>query len=170
MFNLALLNPKAWVEIALALALSWVCWHAYNWIYDRGFDARDKIALIDSAKQAQASAKVATDALTTTKSVQESADAQRSDLNAQIVAITGVAARAVTGLSNRPNRPADSGVSTSAGDGKTASGCTGSGLYQPDARFLVGEAANAAVLRASLKACYAQYDEVKAKLNGSQRP
>jgi len=37
-------------------------------------------------------------------------------------------------------------------------GCTGAGLFKPDAEFLVGHAARANKLRIDLAACQARYD------------
>ena len=59
-------------------------------------------------------------------------------------------------LRNRPERPTGDAVSKSPAGGL---GCTGAGLYAPDAQFLVGESARANKLRIDLAACQAKYDE-----------
>jgi len=62
-------------------------------------------------------------------------------------------------LRNRPRRPTSPAAESSI-DGQAASGCTGSSIYAQDAEFLIREAARADTIRAGLKACYAQFDEI----------
>jgi len=65
--------------------------------------------------------------------------------------------RTLASLHNRPERPAAAGgaVPESAAG---AVACTGASLFAPDARFLVGRAAQADELRAELRECQAAYD------------
>lgn len=62
-------------------------------------------------------------------------------------------------LRNRPRRPT-SPAAESPADGQTATGCTGASLYAEDAEVALREAARADTIRAGLKACYAQFDEI----------
>lgn len=164
--NLALLNPRLWAGLALAAALSGLCWWGYNTVYDRG--AKAVQVKWDAEKQAQAeqSAKVATDALAVTKSLQVSSDNQRKASNAQIAALNSALAVAVAGLSDRPSRGDAGSVSGGSSNGATTTGCTGAGLAREDAEFSLGEAATAARLRIGLKACYSQYNKIKSAING----
>lgn len=69
--------------------------------------------------------------------------------------LAAAVARLTSELSKRPDRPAGGPVPPSPAD---PVGCTGAGLYRPDAAFLVGESARADRLRVELKACQAAYD------------
>ncbi len=68
-------------------------------------------------------------------------------------------------LRKRPSR-SDAPASPAAitGNGETGIGATGAQLYREDASFLVGEASRADIVRTSLKACYAQYEAARVKL------
>lgn len=61
-------------------------------------------------------------------------------------------------LRNRPDRPADS---LPAGSGIEFAGCTGAGLYQRDAEFLVRLAADAAITAEALNQCQAAYSAAR---------
>lgn len=163
--NFALVNPRVWAEIAVAALLAFGAWWAYNAVYDRGFEARDKIALKEKAEQDAQSIKNLADAAKTTRTLAATIDSQRSASNAQLSAVTAVAARAVAGLSDRAPRPSPGDLPVNPGNAGTTAGCTGEGLYRPDATFLIREAADAGRLRIALKACYAQYRETRKAVN-----
>ena len=165
--NLALINPRVLAALALAAALSGLCWWSYNTVYDRGAQAIQVKWDAEKKDQAEQSAKVATDALAVTKSLQVSADNQRKASNAQITALNTALASAVAGLSNRPSRDDAGGVSCGAATGTNA-GCTGAGLYRDDGQFLVRYARDAAELRIRLESCQSQYMAVYDALNSTK--
>jgi len=69
-------------------------------------------------------------------------------------------------LSDRTKRPpSDGNISDSASNGTCTAGCTGQGLYQDDAKFLVWYAGQAEELKEGLVQCYKQYDTVKETLD-----
>jgi hypothetical protein len=68
----------------------------------------------------------------------------------------------IASLHNRPDRPKVSQASANPGD---SVGCTGAGLYGPDAKFLVGEAARGNRLREELAFCQTNYDQIRLKVN-----
>ncbi|HKR17670.1 hypothetical protein [Rhizorhapis sp.] len=66
-------------------------------------------------------------------------------------------------LRTRPRRPATA-ATTVATNGQAAPGCTGAQLYRDDSEFLAREASLSDEIRISLKACYAQYDDAREKM------
>jgi len=75
---------------------------------------------------------------------------------------------ALSRLSDRPDRPEDSGgVPQDSNVGAVpADGCTGASLFRPDAEFLVREASRADQLRIALKSCLAAYNQTRREVNG----
>jgi len=161
--NLALINPRVWVELALAAALAGLCWWGYTTVFERG--AASVQVKWDAERQAQSeqSAKVAADALQVTKDMQTSADKTRETTNAQIATLNRSLVAAVAGLSNRPARPDAGSVPGDPSVGSGA-GCTGAQLYRPDGEFLARESARAERLRIELQQCQAQYGTARAAL------
>lgn len=162
--NLALINPRVWLEIALAAALASACWWGYNTVYDRGAASVQAECDKDKAAQAQSSAKVATDALATTKALAATIETQRSDFDAQMSGVSAIAARAVAGLSNRPARDSAGGVPRDPATG-AATGATGADLLRQDGEFLVRESARADKLRLQLAQCQAAYSAAREALS-----
>ena len=66
--------------------------------------------------------------------------------------------RTLASLQNRPERPAGPAGDPVPESAAGAVACTGASLFAPDARFLVGLAAQADELRADLRECQAAYD------------
>ena len=162
--SLALINPKVWLELALVAVLVFCGWYAYNAIYDRGAASVQAKWEAEKLATAQASAKVTADALATTKALADAASKRDGETNAQISKLNTSLATAIAGLSNRPARPDSGSVPGAASDGKGQPGCTGAGLYKDDGQFLARYARDTAELQLRLKACYAQYDDLAAKL------
>jgi hypothetical protein len=161
--NLALINPKVWLELAIAAIIAGACWYGYNVVYDRG--AQSVQAKWDKEKneiQTQ-SAKVAADALATTKTLATTIEAQRTDTNAQIATLNATVARAVSGLSNRPARDSAGSVPRDPATG-AAVGATGANLLRQDSEFLVRESARADKLRLQLAQCQAAYNAAREAL------
>jgi hypothetical protein len=75
----------------------------------------------------------------------------------QTTRIAAAHADLVDSLRDRPDRPSDGGVPEAATAG---AGCTGAGLFGPDARFLAGLAADAARLQAGFDSCKAALDSL----------
>lgn len=161
--NFALISPRVWAELALLGVLAFCGWYAYNWVYDRGADTVQRKWDSVKAEQDRESAKVASDALATTKALQDSADTERKAKNAQIASLNTKLGVAIAGLSNRPSRTDPSSVSTGTGTGTL---CTGAGLYREDGEFLTREAARAKALDIKLASCEADYARVKTQING----
>jgi hypothetical protein len=141
-------------EIFIFVLLGAAGWWAYDTIYDRGAEHVQKQWDAEKAAQASESAKVASDALATTKSLQASADRDKETKNAQIATLNASLASAIAGLSNRPARPDPGSVPSNP---SARGGCTGAELYKPDAEFLTREAARGDALQAELQLCYSRY-------------
>jgi hypothetical protein len=154
MFPLALLSPRVIAEILIFVLLGAAGWWGYNWIYDRGAAHVQQKWDLEKASQDAASARVATDALATTKALQASADRDKETKNAQINTLNANLASAIAGLSNRPSRPDPGSVPSNPA---TGGGCTGAELYKPDAEFLAREASRGDALQAELQLCYSRY-------------
>lgn len=97
--------------------------------------------------------------------MQGNADKLREDKNRELREANARNTALLNSLQHRSNRPESSGVSTTASNGSTSSGCTGAELYRTDSEFLAREAARADELRLSLKQCYAQYETARKALN-----
>lgn len=157
----SLLNP--WVILGLLAALAgaagggYVRGHADG---RQGVQARwDK----DSAERALKASENAQRARDTEQQLQASADAERKkhaetirDLDAKLRDLTGE-------LSKRPDRPA-AGAGAAAAAGAGANGCTGMGLFRPDALFLAGEADTGKRVKLQRDRCYAAYGEAQEAL------
>jgi hypothetical protein len=162
--NLALINPKVWIELAIAALIAGLCWYGYNVVYDRG--AASVQAKWDKERsdiQAQ-SAKVSADALTTTKTLASTIETQRSETNAQISALNSSLAGAIAGLRERPTRDSAGRVPVNPATG-SAIGATGADLLRQDSEFLVREAARADKLRLQLAQCQVSYETARAAVN-----
>jgi hypothetical protein len=97
--------------------------------------------------------------------MQGNADKLREDKNRELREANARNTALLNSLQHRSNRPEGSGVSTTASNGSTSSGCTGAELYRTDSEFLAREAARADELRLNLKQCYAQYEAARKELN-----
>jgi hypothetical protein len=96
--------------------------------------------------------------------MQSNADKLREDKNRELREANARNTALLNSLQQRSNRPESSGVSTTASNGSTSSGCTGKELYRTDSEFLAREAARADELRISLKQCYSQYEAARQAL------
>lgn len=161
----ALLNPRVLAGLALSAALAGLCWWGYNTVYDRGAQSVQTKWDAEKKDQAEQSAKVATEALAVTKSLQASADQQRKASNAQITALNASLAAAVAGLSNRPSR---SDAGSMPGSPSTGAGCYPSQLYREDAEVALQLTGEADQLRVALQSCQTQYSRVYEALNGAK--
>ena len=164
MFPLTLINPRVWVELAILAACCYGGWYAYDWAYARGaagVQARwDRV----EAQRATESARVALQALQTTKDLQTTVDSIRSTKDAQISSLNSTLASAVAGLSNRPSRADQSGVPGHAG---ASTGCYPSQLYREDSAVVIKLAGEADKLRSDLQQCYAQYQAARNTVMGT---
>ncbi len=161
--NFALINPRVWLEIALAALIAGACWWAYNAVYDRGADHVQRKWDAEEKERSDQSAKVASDALAVTKSLQATFDTQRSQTNAQIAALNSSLAGAINGLSNRPARAADGSVPRNPSTGSTI-GATGADLLRQDSEFLIRESSRADKLRLQLIDCQRSYEAARAAI------
>jgi hypothetical protein len=84
------------------------------------------------------------------------AAAQERQKDEQILNINARLADAIGRLSDRPDRPAIGGQAPINPSPQAA--CTGTGLYRPDAAFLIREAAAAARIAAERDYCHDRYD------------
>jgi hypothetical protein len=154
--NLALVNPKVWLELAIAAIIAGACWYGYNVVYDRGA-ASVQIKWDKEKADVQAqSAKISADALETTKTLAATIETQRSTTNAQISALNTSLSSAIAGLRQRPSRDSSGGVPVDPSTG-SAIGATGANLLRQDSEFLVRESARADNLRLQLIQCQASY-------------
>lgn len=159
---LALLNWRLWAGLALAVALAASYWKAYT-MGKSTVQAKWDAQSLEVAKQ---SLKLSEQTTRTTTNLQAAVDTIEVTKNAQIDQLNVTVASLSSELRKRPQRPNGGNLPNDPGVGKTASGCTGAGLFGQDAEFLVGEAATAARLRIALKACYSQYDQARGAING----
>lgn len=156
----ALLNWRVWAAAVAAIFLTAACWKSYHigkaqvqadWDAEKVEQSRLSIALQNQTAK-------------TTAELQTNTDNRNEVLHAQVNRITADRNRLADELRNRPERPVGGDLPAIAGDGAGVYRSTGKGLYREDGGFLVGEAADTAVLQAGLKTCYAQYDDARAKL------
>jgi len=162
--NLALINPKVWLELALAALVVGVCWWGYSAIYNRGAESVQVRWDAERQDQAEQSAKIAANALATTTALAATIENQRNDTYAQIATLNATVANAVIGLRNRPARDSAGGVPINPATG-AASGATGADLLRQDGEFLVRESARADRLRLQLVQCQAQYSAAREALS-----
>ena len=91
--------------------------------------------------------------------LQAQADRLRRDKDAEIRNISARATALANSLQYREARPAEgSSVPLASENGSTAAGCTGAGLYRPDAEFLLREAAAGQQCQAFLRECRETYE------------
>lgn len=161
----ALLSPRVWIELALCAALAAGGWWAYRHIKGIGYaEAKAEQAIVDKARD-DGLLKQVLKGVRDTQDLQASANQNQGEVNAKLIANTGRISSMVVGLRNRPERPSAGSVPTGAAAGAGQPGCTGAGLFKSDGEVLAGVASAAAELQTRLKACYAAYDDVAAKLN-----
>lgn len=163
--NLQMLNPRVWAELIVIAIVVAAAWFAYNWVYDRGAASVQAEWDKERADVDKQSAKVAADALTTTKTLAASIESQRSTTNAQISALNNSLADAIAGLRERPARDSAGGVPRDPTTG-AKTGATGADLLRQDSIFLAGEAARADRLRLQLAECQAAYASARKAVNG----
>jgi hypothetical protein len=161
--NLALINPRVWLEIALAAAIAGFCWWGYNAVYDRGAASVQAEWDKDKAAQLEATNAALRDAAAATAALQAKADAQRKAKNAQIDRLNTDLADALASLRDRPARPGADNLPSDTTPG-TAPSCTGAQLYKPDAEFLARESARAERVRVDLAECQAAHGAAREAL------
>lgn len=125
-----------------------MAWNIQGWRMESDIaDLRANHA--EAARSAEASARSREQAATATlATIEQKASDEKKSLAAQLAVVTRE-------LRNRPERPSGGDVPKGAGN---PVGCTGAGLFAPDARFLIGETARANQLRIDLAACREKYD------------
>lgn len=173
---------RPWLKyLAVAIAVL-----AAVWAWNRWLDGRDEAAFergqiagraevqgrwdTERGQQLEDQAKRERQYRDTETALRTEIDKNRKASDEVIRTISADRARALEQLRNRPERPPSvAGGAVPADpspDGPAATGCTGSGLWRPDAAFLVGEAARALELKEHLRACYAHVDKLELELNG----
>ncbi|OOV05756.1 hypothetical protein [Rhodoferax fermentans] len=162
----ALLNPRLWIGLVIAAALSY---GLYWWHHDGYLGGKSEVQALWDADKAQ----VVMQSLEKRRQVshesgvlQTQADAILKDKDEKIRLLNSAVSAVLASLRNRPARPNESGTGlpTDASTGTSAS-CTGAQLYRPDAEFLIGESARADKLRLDLGQCQAQYNEYREAVN-----
>ena len=161
LFRWTMENPWQAALIVSLLACA-ALWRAN----DRHKDERDK-ALAEIEEMTRLSKATNKRYRATEKRLADHAKAIEKDKNDAIAAITADRDHILEQLRSRPSRPSASTPAVAA-NGQAASGCTGAELYRPDSEFLVREATRADTIRVSLKACYAQYDDARVKMQELQ--
>ena len=158
---LALINPRVWLELAIAALIAGACWWGYTTVFDRGAESIQAKRDADKFQAIQETVIVQANALQITKNLTASMEAQRSQTNEQLDSLNNHLADALNGLRNRPDRPSKSNLPSNPPDTKSTTGCTGAGLYRPDGEFLSRYANDTARLQLELKACYTNYDTAR---------
>lgn len=135
--------------LAGAAIASVIAWNVQGWRL--GDEISDiKAAYAEAARASESSARSKEQAAATAlATIEKKASNEQKSLAAQLAA-------AHRELRNRPERPSGGDVPASPAD---PVGCSGAQLYQPDAAFLVREAARADGLRIALSRCQVAYDE-----------
>jgi hypothetical protein len=154
----ALLNWRVWAAVMVAIALAASHWKAYK-LGESGVTAEwnaDKLA------QAEQAAALKDAAAATTVSLQTDANNLRKTKNAQIAKLNSDLAVALGRLHDRPARPGEGDLPGPAGAGPT--GCTGAGLFRPDAEFLTRKASERDTIAVLLEQCQTQYNDASAAL------
>lgn len=149
----ALLNPKVWLGIAVALALAF----SHFFVYRSGkATVRNEF---DAYKIDQQEQRILADRANrnTERAWQDKANQTTKAKDEQILNINARLDDALGRLRDRPERA----VSDVPGSSESCKGRTGADLSRPDAEFLSREAARADRLHAALAACYSQYDALK---------
>ena len=157
---LALINPRIWVALALAAALTGLAWWTYDAVYDRGAASVQKRWEADKLAVAQAQVEALAKVNATAKNLQIQADTLRRTKNAQIDRLNTELASAVNSLQNRPPRPSSDSVPSVATVG-AATSCTGAELHREDAQFLTRESDRAERLRIDLGQCQTAYSAAR---------
>lgn len=161
LFGIIVRHPWQAGLIASLVACAVLWWHS-----GRVADQRDRaLATIEEMTRLSKAADKA--ARATEKKLAENAKAITKEKNDAIARISADRDAVLEQLRSRPSRPSTTAPAV-ASNGKAASGCTGAELYRPDSEFLVWEAARADNIRVSLKACYAQYDDAREKMQALQ--
>lgn len=172
-----LLNPRAWLALALAALLGYH-FYAVGAAEKRGYAAGNKAGAARVQAQYDAfkgemitrTTKLLTEAYEVGATMKGRFDARSKELTDEIARVAARRDRLAERLRQRPERPAGG----AGGGGRVpdhpdvaapASGCTGAELYRPDGLFLAGEAARAEVIRAGLRTCYADLDEARERLD-----
>lgn len=155
----ALLNWRVWAAVLVAVCLAASHWKAYKL---GGSEARAILAQ-EREGLAKQSARVVEQTLAKQTDLQNKADAQRRNKDAQITRLNTDLAAALDGLRDRPPRPGPGDLPATTGPGPAA-GCTGAQLYRPDAAFLTRIAGEADRLRIDLGQCQAAYESARQAL------
>lgn len=157
-------NPFALVGLKFKLAAAAIAvvvlFGLYTWRVhvERDYGRAEVQLKWDADKGRQKDAALAAqqaNALETQRRLDEAAKAERTKNEALIDANRRVG-QLLGELRNRPQRPASG--SAAASHPAAGAACTGSGLYRPDAEFLAGEAAAAAVIASQRDYCHDRYD------------
>lgn len=162
MFGIPLLTTRIALCLVLAAQAVLVGWFIHHTAYKHG--AQSVQVLWDADKQAQAeqTAAIKDQADKKAAALQTQVDQQRSLTNAQIAKLSSNLSAALDGLRDRPARPSASDMPNDTGLGAT--GCTGAGLFRPDAEFLTRRAAERDTLAIQLGQCQAAYSAARAAL------
>lgn len=155
------MNP--WVILGVVLAVG----AAYGTGHYRGNKAgQEKIQVewakekaeqfADHAKRQDEARQREQDLQRTSDNLRQEKDREIRNLNARATALTN-------SMRDRPSRPTAEagGLSTAAGPGSGAAGCSGKDLYRETSEDLVQLAKDADELRLALKQCYAQYQSLR---------
>lgn len=155
-----LLNWRVWAAILIAVALASSHWKVYK-VGQNEVQAKWSAEKLDTAQQ---TLRLLESRDRTTTALQDNADTLRRTKNAHIARLDADLATALAGLQNRPDRPSGGSLPTDTGAGSNP-GCTGAGLYRPDAGFLIREADRAQRVLADLAQCQSAYDQARAAVN-----
>lgn len=166
---LTFLTPTNILRFVALAAIAVVIFIFYQFSYNRGAAAVTQKYTAEKLAMANESVKILTESIKINKDLQASVETQRGEANAQIKSINKSISAVITGLRDRPDRnnKTDTVPANSSGTCPVSgSSCSGAGLYKQDAEFLIGETARTEQLKIALNQCEAQYNLVKAKVNG----
>jgi hypothetical protein len=154
-----LLNWRVWAYALCIVLLAMSHWKAYHLgsTSVRAEWAADQLSQAEQTGQLQGNAARATEAL------QADANKLRRTKDAQIAKLNTDLAGALDRLRDRPARPGEGDLPSPTGVGP--GGCTGAGLFRPDAEFLTRKAAQRDAIAVLLAECQAAYGNARNKMN-----
>lgn len=151
----ALLNWRVWAAVMVAIALAASHWKVYKLggAEIRAEQATERLEISKQTVRLMENNTLAEDEL------RDKANTLRRAKNAQIERLNTDLATALDGLRNRPERPGEGDLPEAAGAGPT--GCTGAGLFRPDAEFLTRKATERDTIAVLLDECQAKYTNAR---------
>ena len=150
------MNP--WVILGFVLAVGAAAGGGY---YQGNMAGKAKVEQAwdkERAEQFAVYAKEQEEARLREQELQANADKLRRERDVEVRNLNARVAGLSNSLQHREARPEGGAVPGTASNGSAAAGCTGAGLYRPDAEFLLREAAAGQQCQIFLRECRSAYE------------